>query len=380
LTVRAAETEVTWAGVAFISDKEPAKLYPNLLNIGHEKLNTWALKALKSNERIREFKNFKIKTDNNGNPLSVGINESQGVLMSVVLFAEDTFFGKDISAKGRETFDNTFQIYGSLVFFEFETGSYVNSIPLILDRTFGGEEGIPDSKTISDRFKKMLDGSYSENFFDEIFNRAGDIKINEMPDKFAKFGEVKFGQTVNDFFAKTGEVDSWKLRINKQYENVFSLNTQIPMVPSGPNTEINSFTAVFLNGSQKIELPDPFYIFDANVAIFKRFEQKSERNTYKTICHFVAIRLNFKIKEDDGPDEVVMIIPFLRSKDSCGNVVINNVVDPSYYFPMNMLALISNIGRQFKTIDKNYLNKVLKGKKLEDAINEINKVKAEFNE
>jgi hypothetical protein len=45
-----------------------------------------------------------------------------------------------------------------------------------------------------------------------------------------------------------------------------------------------------------------------------------------------------------------------------------------------MLALISNIGRQFKTIDKNYLNKVLKGKKLEDAINEINKVKAEFNE
>ena len=126
--LNASETEVTWAGVAFISDKEPNKLYPNLLDIGHVNLNTWALKSLKSDGQIRKFNNFKIKTDKDGNPLSVGINQSQGLLMSVVLFADDTFYGKNISALGRESYDNTFQIYGALVFFFFVSGSYGNSV------------------------------------------------------------------------------------------------------------------------------------------------------------------------------------------------------------------------------------------------------------
>ena len=369
-------TEVTWAGVSFISDQNPSKLYPNLLQMGHEKLNQWALKSLKKNGKVQKFNNFTIRTDADGNPLSVGINQERGVLMSVVFFADDTFFGKDVSAQGRVSYDNTFQIYGSLVFFEFESGSYVNSIPLIFDRTFNGESNIPSQSITYQRLSGMLDRTYSENFFDELFNRARNIKINEQPDKFAKFGEVKFGETVNDFFAKTGEVDTWKLRINKQYENVFSMNTQIPMVPSGPNTEINSFTLVFLNASQKIELPEPFFVFNANVAIFKKFEQVSDRKTYKTVCHFVAIRLNFKEVDEQ---ELIMSIPFLRSNDSCGNVVVNNIVDSNYYFPMNMLALISNSVSQFRTADRNYLKKVLKGKTVDDAIKEINTVKNIFN-
>ena len=82
-----------------------------------------------------------------------------------------------------------------------------------------------------------------------------------------------------------------------------------------PNTEIDSFKAVFLNSSQKIELPKPFYIFNTNVAFFKKYEKNSERKTYKTVCHFVAIRFTFKVKEDEGDDEIIMSIPFLRSND-----------------------------------------------------------------
>ena len=377
--LNASETEVTWAGVAFISDKEPNKLYPNLLDIGHVNLNTWALKSLKSDGQIRKFNNFKIKTDKDGNPLSVGKNQSQGLLMSVVLFADDTFYGKNISALGRESYDNTFQIYGALVFFEFESGSYVNSVPLILDRTFG-ESGIPSNASRIGRFSKMLDGTYKENFFDELFKRARNVKINEIPEKFAKFGEVKFGKTVNDFFSKSNEVEAWKLRINKQYENLFSLNTQIPIVPSGPNTEINTFKAVFLNSSQTINLPKPFYIFNADIKIFKKIVKPNKDNTFKTICHFVGLRLYFKVKEDEGPDDILMNIPFVRTDDSCGNIGINNVINSDYYFPMNMLALISNSSRQFKSIDNNYLKKVVMGKEVAVAIKEINEVKSEFNE
>ena len=56
------------------------------------------------------------------------------------------------------------------------------------------------------------------------------------------------------------------------------------------------------------------------------------------------------------------------------------VLNSDYYFPMNMLALISNSSRQFKSIDNNYLKKVVMGKNISEAINEINEVKAEFQE
>ena len=46
---------------------------------------------------------------------------------------------------------------------------------------------------------------------------------------------------------------------------------------------------------------------------------------------------------------------------------------------MNMLALISNSVSQFRTADRNYLKKVLKGKTVDDAIKEINTVKNIFN-
>jgi len=377
--LNASETEVTWAGVAFMSDKDPNKLYPNLQNIGHANLNKWALKSLKSKGQVRKFNNFKIITDKNGNPKSLDINQTEGVLMSVVFFADDTFFGKDISALGSVSYDNSFQIYGALVFFEFGSGSYVNSMPLILDKTFG-EMNKPNSETTLKRFTSMLNGDFEENFFDELFKRAQNLKINEIPEKFAKFSEVKFGKSVEDFFSKSNEVKAWKLRINKQFENVFSMNTQIPIVPSGPNTDVNTFSISFLNSSQKIDLPEPFFIFNANVVVFKKFVTPSKRNTFKTVCHFVGIRLTFKVKEDDGPDDEIMNIPFLRGKDSCGIIGIKNVADSDYYFPMNMLALISKSVKQFKSIDKTYLSKVVKGKKVEEAITEINKVKEEFKE
>ena len=75
-----------------------------------------------------------------------------------------------------------------------------------------------------------------------------------------------------------------------------------------------------------------------------------------------------------------MNIPFVRTDDSCGNIGINNLVNSDYYFPMNMLALISNSSRQFKSIDNNYLKKVVMGKEVSVAIKEINEVKSEFNE
>lgn len=377
-TFKSYATEVTWAGVAFVSDQNPAKLYPNLSQIGYKKLNAWAFKSLKKNGKIREFNNFKIRADKDGNPIYVGINESQGVLMSVIFFADDTFFGKNISALGRKSYDNSFQIYGALVFFEFETGSYINSVPFILDRTFG-ESDIPSNIETIDKFANMLNSDNDGNFFDQLFERSRNVKLNALPEKFAKFGEVKFGKTVKDFFARTNEIDAWKLRINKQYENLFSLNTQIPMVPSGPNSEIDAFKVVFNNAAQTIELPKPFFVFNADVKVFKKIVKPNKENTFKTVCHFVGLRLYFKIQEDDGPDDIIMNIPFVRTNDSCGNIGINNVVNSDYYFPMNMLALISNSAKQFKSIDNNYLKKVVMGKNISEAINEINEVKAEFN-
>ena len=363
--------EVTWGGVAFVDNNNSESLYPNLSKIGIKNLDNWAYNALKKDGSIRKFNNFEIKVNKNGEPLMIDKDQTEGVIMSVVFFADDTFFGENISVKGVRTFDNTYQLYGALVFFEFGSGSYVNSVPLIQERTVA-ENNIPDSQKIETNFNGMLDGSFSQNYFNELFNRAKDIKVNEFPEKFAKFGEVTFGPTVEQFFKKNNEVESWKFRINKQYENELSSYSRIPIVPSGPNAELNEFLANFQDASYKIVLGEAVFVFNVNLKIFKKIDRPNKNNTYRTVCHIVGLKLALK---DEAFDEQLMDIPFVRGKKSCGVIGINNVVDDTYFFPMNLLAIIQNSASQFKNIDPNYLKSATQGKEKE-ALKQINKVKS----
>ena len=372
-SLSATETEVTWAGVAFVDDQNTNTLFKNLSKIGIGQLDNWANKAIKVNGKLRKFNNFKIKSNADGEPLLVDKDQTEGILMSVVFFADDTFFGKNISVKGLETFDNTYQIYGALVFFEFGSGSYVNSIPLIQERTVA-ENNIPNSQKIASNFTGMLDGTFSKNYFNELFNRAVNIKVNEFPEKFVKFGKVSFGPSVQSFFDQQNESESWKFRINKQYENELSTYSSIPIVPSGPNSEINEFKAVFQDGNYKIVLGEAVFVFNVNLKVFKKIDRPNKQKTYRTICHIVGLRLSL-IDKSFGEDDEIMNIPFVRAKNSCGVIGINNEVDDTYFFPMNLLAVIQNSASQFRSTDLKYLKIATQGKETK-AIKEINEVKS----
>ena len=63
-----------------------------------------------------------------------------------------------------------------------------------------------------------------------------------------------------NFFKKSNEVESWKFRINKQYENELSTYSSLPIVPSGPNSEVNEFQALFQDGSYKILLGEATFV------------------------------------------------------------------------------------------------------------------------
>ena len=78
----------------------------------------------------------------------------------------------------------------------------------------------------------------ANNYFKQLFNRAVNINLEFEREKLASFGNVKFGPSVNQFFSRTNEVETWKFRINKQYENILSSFSKIPIVPSGPNAEL----------------------------------------------------------------------------------------------------------------------------------------------
>ena len=364
-------TEVTWGGVAFVDNKNTGTLYKNLSKIGIEKLDDWANEAIKPRGTIRKFDNFTIKVNDQGEPLLVDKDQTEGVIMSVVFFADDTFFGKNISVKGVESYDNTYQLYGALVFFEFGTGSYVNSVPLIQERTVA-QNNLPTSSQIASNFSGMLDGTFSKNYFNELFNRAQNLSVNEFPEKFAKFGKVTFGPSVENFFNKSNEVESWKFRINKQYENELSTYSSLPIVPSGPNSEINEFQALFQDGSYKIILGDATFVFNVDLKVFKKIDRPNKKKTYRTVCHVVGLKLKLR---DEAMGDELMDIPFVRAKDSCGVIGINNKVDDSYFFPMNLLAIIQKSASQFNKTDQKYLKTATQGKH-EKALKQINEVKS----
>ena len=368
--------DVYWGGVAFVSvdqsqNEMQNKLYPYLMEIGYDKLDNWAYNSLISNN---SFKNFSIKVASNGSPLRIESgNEDNAVIMSVVFFADDTFFGKDITAHGDVSFDNIFHIYGSLVFFDPENGAYINSMPLIKQLTFS-QKSKPNPNQIKNEFIKMLDSSNSNNYFKQLFNRASNIKLEFEREKLASFGEVKFGPSVNQFFSRTNEVETWKFRINKQYENILSMFSKIPIVPSGPNAELKYFNAKFKDKEVKIEILDEtIYVFNVNLKIFKKVDKPNKNNTFRTVCHIVGLRLSLIA---DGEDKI-MDVPFVRAKKSCGVVGANNLIDDDYYFPMNLLIVIEKSASQFRSINPNYLKIATQGKS-EQAILQINNAKKEL--
>ena len=368
--------DVYWGGVAFVSvdqsqNEMQNKLYPYLMEIGYDKLDNWAYNSLISNN---SFKNFSIKVASNGSPLRIESgNEDNAVIMSVVFFADDTFFGKDITAHGDVSFDNIFHIYGSLVFFDPENGAYINSMPLIKQLTFS-QKSKPNPNQIKNEFIKMLDSSSSNNYFKQLFNRASNIKLEFEREKLASFGEVKFGPSVNQFFSRTNEVETWKFRINKQYENILSMFSKIPIVPSGPNAELKYFNAKFKDKEVKIEILDEtIYVFNVNLKIFKKVDKPNKNNTFRTVCHIVGLRLSLIA---DGEDKI-MDVPFVRAKKSCGVVGANNLIDDDYYFPMNLLIVIEKSASQFRSINPNYLKIATQGK-TEQAILQINNAKKEL--
>ena len=220
----------------------------------------------------------------------------------------------------------------------------------------------------------MLDSSSPNNYFKQLFSRASNINLEFEREKLASFGEVKFGPSVNQFFSRTNEVETWKFRINKQYENILSMFSKIPIVPSGPNAELKYFNAKFKDKEVKIEILDEtIYVFNVNLKIFKKVDKPNKNNTFRTVCHIVGLRLSLIA---DGEDKI-MDVPFVRAKKSCGVVGANNLIDDDYYFPMNLLIVIEKSASQFRSINPNYLKIATQGK-TEQAILQINNAKKEL--
>ena len=130
--------------------------------------------------------------------------------------------------------------------------------------------------------------------------------------------------------------------------------------------------ANFQDASYKIVLGEAVFVFNVNLKVFKKIDKPNKNNTYRTICHIVGLKLALR---DESFDEQLMDIPFVRAKKSCGVIGINNVVDDTYFFPMNLLAIIQNSASQFKNPDQNYLKSATQGKERE-ALIQINKVKS----
>ena len=246
-------------------------------------------------------------------------------------------------------------------------------MPLIKQLTFS-QKSKPNPNQIKNEFIKMLDSSSSNNYFKQLFNRATNINLEFEREKLASFGEVKFGPSVNQFFSRTNEVETWKFRINKQYENILSRYSKIPIVPSGPNAELKYFNAKFKDKEVKIEIVDEtIYVFNVNLKIFKKVDKPNKNNTFRTVCHIVGLRLSLIA---DGEDKI-MDVPFVRAKKSCGVVGANNLIDDDYYFPMNLLIVIEKSASQFRSINPNYLRIATQGK-TEQAILQINNAKKEL--
>ena len=99
-------------------------------------------------------------------------------------------------------------------------------------------------------------------------------------------------------------------------------------------------------------------------AYVKKFEKI--KGPQKTVCHAVAVTLRLA----DEFDELTNV-KFARVKDSCGIASVEQVFDPTFYFPETLFTLIQNITKQFSKSGPSKEWLITHAKKTPDAMEQI---------
>jgi hypothetical protein len=268
-----AEKKVYWGGVGFVSWEDRKERYPysSQLLCAEKKcpagdINNFADKYFLN----ANFKNFTYLID------MIGVDEVEGIIMSPMIMRETLLVVEDNTA-GKKNFIHQYRIFANLMFFEFGTGRFIASQPVVvqlldvLDHIATDEENL---KVISDLLGSE---THKVNVFKSLLKASRNINISDDGKKYVKIRKVKLGDTVKEIVAKKFNPITWKAQIGQIFEANLITQTGAPIIPSMSEEQLEGeLIAKFADGLKTIKLPEePAFQIELSLDKFKLFEKIS---------------------------------------------------------------------------------------------------------
>jgi len=356
---------VYWGGVGFTGtwiDRD--QLYPfssRLLCNPQNDCKAWGGDIDEMARDRLASKNF----DNIRVDLNMIEDEVEGIIMAVGITSEILGVTKDIVNK-RETFQHVFRIFGSLMFYEFDSGKLIKSVPIIVKYTTHLNAPANDNKKF-DIIKNILgSNSLGINFFDIMYQQTKSINLEMLPSKYTQITEITLSKNVSNVMTTRLSLDNFKTQVAQMMEAQFVARSDAPLIPSSIGGDVikQNLKATFSDEERELKLPIPSFKIGLDVRKFKKFEKI--KGPQKTVCHAVAVTLRLA----DEMDELTNV-KFSRVKDSCGIASVKQVFDPTFYFPETLFTLIQNITKQFSKSGPNKEWLTTHAKKTPDAMEQI---------
>jgi hypothetical protein len=363
---------VYWGGVGFTGtwvDRD--QLYPfssRLLCNPQNDCKAWGGNIDEMARDRLASKNF----DNIHIDLNMIEDEVEGIIMAVGITSEILGVTKDIVNK-RETFQHVFRIFGSLMFYEFYSGKMIKSVPIIIRYTTHLDAPANDNEKF-DIIKNILGSdSLGINFFDIMYQQTKSVNLAILPSKYTQITEIILSKNVSDIMTKRLKLNNFKMQVAQIMEAEFVARADGPLIPSaiglipsatGRNVIEGKIKATFSDAERELTLPEATFNIGLDVRLFKKFEKI--KGPQKTVCHAVAVTLRLADEMDEFTN-----VKFSRVKDSCGIASVDQVFDPTFYFPETLFTLIQNITKQFSKSGPNKDWLATHARKTPDAMGQI---------
>ena len=332
-----AAEKVYWGGVGFISWEDREQLFPHssklLCRTGSCPNGNIDLMARPHFEG-KSYSNFELSMD------LIGTKAVEGVIMAPMIFREVVGINKVISF-GKTKFIHNYQIFASVIFFEFGTGRFVGALPVLLQHTETMSQKATDAEKLAVFSDLLGNEKKGRNVFKELYKVSKNANPFTFSEKFGQITEVNLGETVQTIIGQDKDLSSWKTQVGQIFETYLVKETGAPLIPSmGKDQLSGELIATFQSASKKITLPEPAFLFALDIRKFKLF--RSEKGKQVTECYVVLTTLRV-----NGLLDELMNVRFGRTKNSCGVAHASSVFEGSFQFTKSLFSLLQKIAKQF---------------------------------
>jgi len=254
------------------------------------------------------------------------------------------------------------------MFYEFGSGKLIKNVPIIIRYTTHLDAPANDNEKF-DIIKNLLSSdSFGINFFDIMYQQSKSVNLEILPAKHTQITKIRLSKNVSDIMEKRLKLANFKTQVAQILESEFVARADAPLIPSdigGKGNVIGGKIKLrFADAEKELNLPEAAFKIGLDLRLFKKFQ--AIKGPQKTVCHAVAVTLRLA----DDMDEFTNV-KFARVKDSCGIAALEQVFDPTFYFPESLFALIQQITKQFSKSgpDKKWV--AAHARKTPDAVDQI---------